>query len=98
MLKNILITGGAGFIGGAIALKLIAQGYNVTVLDCLAEQIHGKNPDESELYGRIKGKVNFIHGTVTSREDWQKALLEQESVIHITAESGSGQSMYEIYK
>lgn len=98
MLKNILITGGAGFIGGAIALKLIAQGYNVTVLDCLAEQIHGKNPDESELYGRIKGKVNFIHGTVTSREDWQKALVGQESVIHLAAETGTGQSMYEIYK
>ncbi len=98
MLKNILITGGAGFIGGAIALKLIAQGYNVTVLDCLTEQIHGKNPDASELYSRIKGKVNFIHGSVTNKEDWQKALVGQEAVIHLAAETGTGQSMYEIYK
>ena len=40
MMKNILITGGAGFIGSTIALKLIEQGCNVTVLDCLTEQIH----------------------------------------------------------
>ena len=97
-MKNILITGGAGFIGSTIALKLLNQGYNVTVLDYLTEQIHGKNPDESELYNRIKGKVNFIRGTVTSREDWEKALAGQDAVIHLAAETGTGQSMYEIYK
>lgn len=97
-MKNILITGGAGFIGSAIALKLIAQDYNVTVLDSLTEQIHGKNADGSELYNRIKGKVNFIKGTVTSRADWQKALAGQDVVIHLAAETGTGQSMYEIYK
>lgn len=98
MMKNILITGGAGFIGSTIALKLIEQGCNVTVLDCLTEQIHGKNPDNSELYNRIKGKVNFYQGTVTSREDWQNTLAGQDAVIHLAAETGTGQSMYEIYK
>lgn len=97
-MKNILITGGAGFIGSTIALKLLDQGYNVTVLDCLTEQIHGRNPDNSELYSRIKGKVNFIRGTVTNREDWQKALSGQDAIIHLAAETGTGQSMYEIYK
>lgn len=98
MMRNVLVTGGAGFIGSAIALKLIDQGYNVTVLDALSEQIHGKNPDESELYNRIKKKVNFIRGTVTSREDWKNALFGQDAVIHLAAETGTGQSMYEIYK
>lgn len=97
-MKNILITGGAGFIGSTIALKLLDQGYNVTVLDCLTEQIHGRNLDNSELYSRIKGKVNFIRGTVTNREDWQKALSGQDAIIHLAAETGTGQSMYEIYK
>ena len=96
--KNILITGGAGFIGSNIALKLINQCCNVTVLDSLTEQIHGKNPDNSDLYKRIKGKVNFIHGSVTNRDDWQKALVGQDAVIHLAAETGTGQSMYEIYK
>ena len=98
MKKNVLITGGAGFIGSTIALKLTAQGYNVTILDSLTEQIHGKNPENSELYKRIKGKVIFIKGTVTSRDDWRIALDGQDAVIHLAAETGTGQSMYEIYK
>lgn len=96
---NILITGGAGFIGSNVALKLIAKGYNVTVLDTLSKQIHGENPEEtSPLYLSIKDKVKFIKGSVTSREDWMKALEGQEAVIHLAAETGTGQSMYEIEK
>ena len=98
-MKNVLITGGAGFIGSNVALKLIAKGYNVTVLDTLSKQIHGKNPEEtSPLYLSIKDKVKFIKGSVTSREDWMKALDGQEAVIHLAAETGTGQSMYEIEK
>ena len=98
-MKNILITGGAGFIGSNVALKLIAKGYNVTVLDTLSEQIHGANPEEtSPLYLSIKDKVNFIKGSVTSRGDWMQALEGQEAVIHLAAETGTGQSMYEIEK
>lgn len=98
-ITNILITGGAGFIGSNLALKLIAKGYNVTVLDNLSEQIHGCNPEEtSPLYKSIKDKVTFIKGSVTSREDWEKALDGQEAVIHLAAETGTGQSMYEIEK
>lgn len=99
MLTNILITGGAGFIGSNLALKLIAKGYKVTVLDTLSKQIHGDNPEEtSPLYQSIKDKVTFIKGSVTSREDWMTALEGQEAVIHLAAETGTGQSMYEIEK
>lgn len=98
-MNNILITGGAGFIGSNVALKLIAKGYNVTVLDTLSKQIHGENPEEtSPLYLSIKDKVKFIKGSVTSREDWMHALEGQEAVIHLAAETGTGQSMYEIEK
>ena len=57
---RILITGGVGFIGSNIALKLIEKGYEVTVLDNLSQQIHGNNPENSELYMSIKDKVEFI--------------------------------------
>lgn len=98
-MKNILITGGAGFIGSNIALKLISKGYNVTVLDNLSTQIHGEEPEiTSPLYRSIKDKVNFVRGTVTSREDWMKVLEGQEAIIHLAAETGTGQSMYEIEK
>ncbi|WP_071131779.1 SDR family NAD(P)-dependent oxidoreductase [Enterococcus timonensis] len=98
MSKNVLITGGAGFIGSTIALKLLKKGYQVTVLDSLSPQIHGENPDNSELYQRIKGKVNFIKGDVRNRQDWEKALENQNIIVHLAAETGTGQSMYDIQK
>ena len=94
---NVLITGGAGFIGSNIALKLIKKGYCVTVLDLLSEQIHGANPEQtSPLYQSIKNKVNFIKGDVNSRSDWEQALADIDYVVHLAAETGTGQSMYEI--
>ena len=98
MKKNVLITGGAGFIGSSLALTLIEKGYSVTILDNLSEQIHGQNPDDSVLFRRIKDKVNFIKGDVTNRVDWLKALKGQDVVVHLAAETGTGQSMYEIEK
>lgn len=98
-MKNVLVTGGAGFIGSNVALKLLKKGYNVTVLDNLSKQIHGENPEiTSPLYLSIRDKVHFIKGSVTSREDWLKALDGQDAVIHLAAETGTGQSMYEIEK
>ena len=93
--KNILITGGAGFIGSNLALKLIEKGYKVTVLDNLSPQIHTSN---SPLYNSIKDKVRFIKGTVLSYDDWKNALEEIDVVVHLAAETGTGQSMYEIEK
>lgn len=98
-MKNILITGGAGFIGSNVALRLLQKGYYVTVLDNLSKQIHGVTPEiTSPLYLSIKDKVRFIHGSVVSREDWMKALDGQDAVIHLAAETGTGQSMYQIEK
>lgn len=93
--KNILITGGAGFIGSNLSLKLIEKGCIVTVLDNLSPQIHDKN---SPLYNSIKDKVRFIEGTVLNYDDWKKALEGIEVVVHLAAETGTGQSMYEIEK
>jgi dTDP-L-rhamnose 4-epimerase len=93
--KNILITGGAGFIGSNLSLKLIAKGYSVTVLDNLSPQIHD---EVSPLYNSIKDKVSFINGTVLSYDDWKLALKNIDVVVHLAAETGTGQSMYEIEK
>lgn len=95
---RVLITGGAGFIGSNLAIKLLEKGYEVRVLDNLSEQIHGKEPNKSQLYTNIKDKVDFIKGTVTSREDWLKAINGMDIIVHLAAETGTGQSMYEIEK
>lgn len=94
---RVLITGGAGFIGSHIALKLIEKGYEVTVLDNLLEQIHGTEPEKtSPLYCSIKDKVRFIKGDVCDKEFLEKGLEDADYVIHLAAETGTGQSMYEI--
>ncbi len=93
--KNILITGGAGFIGSNLTLKLVAKGYKITVLDNLSPQIH---PKKSPLYESIKDKVHFIHGSVLNYDDWKRALINIDVVIHLAAETGTGQSMYEVGK
>jgi len=97
MKKNILITGGAGFIGSNLALKLIAKGHNLTVLDNLSKQIHGENPEaDSPLYRSIIGKVNFVNGSVESEVDLKAAIANQDVIVHLAAETGTGQSMYQI--
>lgn len=97
-MKRVLITGGAGFIGSNLALKLLNKGYEVTVIDNLNKQIHGEDPEESYTYNLIKGKVDFINGDVNHTQDWIKALDDVNIVVHLAAETGTGQSMYEINK
>ena len=100
-MNKILITGGAGFIGSNLANKLTAKNYDVVVLDNLSPQIHGENPElDSPLYRSLlnNSKLKFIKGSVTSRNDWRKALDGIDAVVHLAAETGTGQSMYEIAK
>ncbi|MBP5540248.1 MAG: NAD-dependent epimerase/dehydratase family protein [Bacteroidales bacterium] len=94
---RVLVTGGAGFIGSHIALKLLEKGYDVTVLDNLLTQIHGVNPElTSPLYCSVKDKTRFIKADVCDRVALEEAISDADFVIHLAAETGTGQSMYEI--
>jgi len=90
---NILISGGAGFIGSNLARALVSRGHVVTVMDNLSQQIHG---DDSPLLATIIDQVRFIRSDVRNREDWIASLDGQHAVVHLAAETGTGQSMYEI--
>lgn len=93
---KVLITGGAGFIGSALAISLIERGDEVTILDNFSEQIHGTDPKLSALVQRVPSSVRLVQGDVRNRDDWKKVLPGQEVVVHLAAETGTGQSMYEI--
>jgi len=96
-MKKILITGGAGFIGSNLSLKLLSRGYQVRVFDNLSSQIHGTSPDvTSPLFISIKDKVEFFKGDILNKKELEEALSGQDAVIHLAAETGTGQSMYEI--
>lgn len=95
---KVLISGGAGFIGSNLALKLMDRGYEVVLLDNLSQQIHGENPEESYTYNLVRDKCELIVGDVTKFEDWRRALKSVDIVVHLAAETGTGQSMYEINK
>jgi dTDP-L-rhamnose 4-epimerase len=67
---NVLVTGGAGFIGSHLVDELIAQGYRVRVLDALVPQVHGENAAPINL----NSAAEFISGDVCDREAIEKAL------------------------
>ncbi len=96
-MKKVLITGGAGFIGSEIVSQLFKSGdWEITVLDSMTTQVHGKDWSESYLYKKIRDKCNFIYGDVRNLDDVKKAISGNDYIIHLAAETGTGQSMYEI--
>lgn len=74
-----------------MALRLASRGHPVTVLDNLSAQIHGDNPAIARHPG-----CTFVKGDVRSGDDWLRALPGHQIVVHFAAETGTGQSMYEI--
>jgi dTDP-L-rhamnose 4-epimerase len=91
---NVLITGGMGFIGSNLARRLIKEGHNVTLFDNFSPQIHGTKPLTLAQLGLDTAKL--IVGDVNDRAAFHQVLAGQDVVVHLAAETGTGQSMYEI--
>lgn len=81
--KTVLVTGGAGLIGSHIVDAAIAAGWNVRVFDNLERQTH-RNGRPAWL----NGEIDFVHGDVRRRKDWQGALLGIDLVFHEAAYGG----------
>jgi dTDP-L-rhamnose 4-epimerase len=90
--RNILVTGGAGFIGLNLSRALIKRGANVCILDNFSPQIHATDVLPSDLAGNVK----LIKADIRDRDAMRRALSGVDSVVHLAAETGTGQSMYEI--
>lgn len=93
MIKSVLITGGAGFIGSHVADELLEKGYRVRALDNLSPQVHG--PDEKRP-DYLHPDVELMVGDVRDQETVRRALQGVDAVFHFAAMVGVGQSMYEI--
>jgi dTDP-L-rhamnose 4-epimerase len=89
---QVLITGGAGFIGSHLADRLLAEGADVRALDNLDPQVHG----DTERPDYLDEGVELVVGDVRDRDVLRRALDGVDTVVHFAAAVGVGQSMYEI--
>jgi dTDP-L-rhamnose 4-epimerase len=90
--KRILITGGAGFIGSHLADELLSAGYRVRALDSLIPQVHEYRTRPAYL----DDEVELMIGDVRDPDAVARALDHVDAVVHLAAQVGVGQSMYQI--
>ena len=77
---NILITGGAGFIGSHTADALIQKGHQVRILDNLQRTVHPKGKPDY-----LNPHVDFILGDVRDKQALKQALNGVDAVYHLAA-------------
>lgn len=92
MSTSVLITGGAGFIGSALARRLVNAGYDVAVMDVLHPQVHG---DHAAI--DLPPSVRLFTGDVTHAPDLDAVLrlFQPSQIVHLAAETGTAQSLSE---
>ena len=90
---QILITGGAGFIGSHLADDLIGRGHRVRALDNLSPQVHG---DATTRPQYLHPEVELVRGDIRDAAVVRRSLSGVDAVYHLASAVGVGQSMYEI--
>jgi dTDP-L-rhamnose 4-epimerase len=90
---NLLVTGGAGFIGLHLVRRLLQEGCSVAILDNFSSQVHGASQG---LPSDLVGHVELYRADVRDQDAVRQALTNRDAVVHLAAETGTGQSMYEI--
>jgi dTDP-L-rhamnose 4-epimerase len=93
-MKKILILGGAGFIGKNLVNILLKKGIPIRILDTLSPQIHNNIPED--LSWLKHPLIEFVRGSICNRENLKTSLLGVSHIVHLAAETGTGQSMYEV--
>lgn len=80
---TLLVTGGAGFIGGAIVTAALDAGMPVRVLDSLRQDVHGAAPV-------LDPRVDFVQADVRDADAVARALDGVSAVCHQAAKVGLG--------
>ena len=91
---NVLLIGGAGFIGSKTAMRLLASGHKPVVFDSFDPQIHGETGLDN--LPELKRNMQVIKGDTRDREALERCLKEADAVYYFPASTGTGQSMYRV--
>jgi dTDP-L-rhamnose 4-epimerase len=91
MKKNILITGGAGFVGSHLTDALLQQGHRVRIFDNLNPQVHGAG-----VPSYLAAETELMIADVRNPEALRRAVKGMDVIYHLASAVGVGQSMYEI--
>ena len=89
--RQVLITGGAGFVGSHTADALVSAGHEVRIFDNLTSQVH-----QGGVNSYIPKEAEFILGDVRNLAQMRKAVAGIDVIFHFAAAVGVGQSMYQI--
>jgi dTDP-L-rhamnose 4-epimerase len=92
MIRNVLVTGGAGYIGSHLVDALVAREYRVTVLDNLEPQVHRSGSWPSYA----NSNATYVRGDVRDRAVFEPLVVASDAVVHFGAAVSVGQSMYQI--
>jgi dTDP-L-rhamnose 4-epimerase len=96
-MSKILITGGAGFIGSHLCSLLHdSTDHDVVILDNFLPQVHGNFPARPPFLDF--NKFSLVYGSIADQLALDHALDSVDVVVHLASETGTGQSMYELYK
>lgn len=88
----VLVTGGCGFIGRYVVSELAEAGHETRIYDAMIEQVHGPDGAAPDL----PAGTPVLRGDMRDADRLRQALEGCDAVIHLAAEVGVGQSMYEI--
>jgi len=91
-MRDILVTGGAGYIGSHLVDALVRRDYRVTVLDNLEPQVHRSGTWPSYA----NPKAQYVRGDVRDRSVFEPLVLQSQAVVHFGAAVSVGQSMYQV--
>jgi len=91
-MNSVLVTGGAGYIGSHLVDRLVADGYDVTVLDNLEPQVHRSGTWPSYA----NPGAQYVRGDVRDRAAFEPLVIASDAVVHFAAAVSIGQSMYQV--